>query len=162
MTNIYAESHIHEDEGNNAFSALDDAVDGYIPNDESHSHVTPSSRPTSSAQLAHAPKQLTNGHLNDDSDIESDVNRNRDDSVNVSDIESDVQRNSTELQNGDIDSDDSGSGRRVPAYRPSTPKPGVIRRSDVPHHEDVEDGGIDLKDIVIGDEDPAFNQTMIF
>ena len=96
MTSTYSESRIHEDEGDNAFSALDDAAEGYIPND------------------------------------------------------------------GGIDSDDSGSGRRVSTYRPSTPKPGVIRHSEVLQREDAEDNGIDMTDIVIGDDDPAFNQTMIF
>ena len=157
LTNIDTESQIPEDDGQNAFSALDDAVD-------SHSYVTPSLRPSSSAHFTHAQShQLTNGHLDDDdSDIENDVKQNEDDSVNVSDIESDVQRNSAALENGDVDSEDSGSGRRISAFRPATPKPGLIRRSQVQNHDDDEDGRSQLKDSVIGNDDPAFNQTMIF
>ena len=104
MTNGYAESSTHE-EGTNAFSALDDAVAGFTSNDDTQSHVAPSlneSRPSSVAPNAHAPAQLTNGIMNEDSDTESDVNRNRDESSNISDIESDVQRNSNALENGDM------------------------------------------------------------
>ena len=160
MTNVYTESSTHE-EGTNAFSALDDAVAGFTSNDDTQSHVAPSlneSSPSSVTPNAHAPFELTNGHL-DDSDIESDVNRNRDESINISDIESDVQRNSNALDNGDVDSDDSGSGRKVSSYRPSTPKPGVIKREEVIKRDDA---GSTYRDSVIGNEDPGFNQTMIF
>ena len=161
MTNGYAESSTHE-EGTNAFSALDDAVAGFTSNDDTQSHVAPSlneSRPSSVAPNAHAPPQLTNGIMNEDSDTDSDVNRNRDESSNISDIESDVQRNSNALENGDIDSDDSGSGRKVSSYRPSTPKPGGKKSSEIVKRDS---SGSHYRDSVIDKEDPALNQTMVF
>lgn len=145
----------------NAFSALDDAVAGFTSNDDTQSHVA-----TSLVDSRRSESRRSGAAANmDDLDLESDIqiNQAEDDLSNNSDLESDVQRNSRVLgEDGneeELDSDDSGSGRKVSAFRPATPKPGAIKRGKVIKRSV---GGSPYRDSVIGNNDPSFNSTMVF